>query len=107
MGTLDYLIINLNHLFRKLDERLTRIYSVLPENTMLIVCSPLGDPREMIRLQNVRKKFQCLEREGVDVSTIPEEDNWNFEKQCELQQAVNLARRAMCFICLKQANQKN
>ena len=95
------------YLFRKLDERLMRIYSALPENTMLIVCSPLGDPREMIRLQNVRKKFQSLEREGVDVSTIPEEDNWNFEKQCELQQAVNLARRAMCFICLKQANQKN
>ena len=96
-----------NYIFHKLDERLTKIYSMLPENTMLIVCSPLGDPKEMIRLQNVRKKFQSLEREGVDVSTIPEEDSWNFEKQCELQQAVNIARRAMCFICLKQTNQNN
>lgn len=96
-----------SYIFRKLNERLKRIYSSLPENAMLIVCSLLGDPREMIRLQNVRKKFQSLEREGIDVTSIPEQDSWNFEKQCELQQAVNLSRRAMCFICLKQANKKN
>lgn len=90
-----------SHLYKKLDGRLNAIYKSLPENTAFIVCSPQGDPNEMIRLQNIRKRFQALEREGVDLSSLSELESWNFDRQCELQQAVNLARKAMCFICLK------
>ena len=51
---------------------------------MLIVCSPLSVSEGNDTLTKCKKVPVLGQEEGVDVSTIPAEDSWNFEKQCEI-----------------------
>lgn len=91
-----------SQLYKNLNKRLNEIMEAMTDNTAFIICSSLGDPREMIKLQNIKKSFQMLERQGKDLTNIPEEERWDFDKLSKLQVATNSARQAISFITLKQ-----
>ncbi|KAK6456791.1 uncharacterized protein RJT20DRAFT_34426 [Scheffersomyces xylosifermentans] len=91
-------------LLSETNKRLDTIYQCLPENSMMIVYSVVGDPADMYRLQGVRRNFQALEREGVELSTISKEESWDFDKVLELKDATTRAKEAITFIGIKQAS---
>ncbi|KAK6460656.1 ribonuclease H-like domain-containing protein [Scheffersomyces coipomensis] len=92
----------MNELYKTLNQRLTTIYERLPQDSLMIIHSVIGDAKEMIRLQNIRKQFQKLEREGVDVTKLASEDSWDFDKLQELYEATTNAKKSVTFITLKE-----
>lgn len=88
-------------LIRNLNERLNKLYSELPENTIFIINTVMSDPREVFKLQSIRRNFQNLQREGVNLDNLTPEQNWTFDKRCELGDAVESARTCMTFINVK------
>jgi RNA exonuclease 1 len=97
-GVLDY---DQQRAFERTNDRLKQIYEALPEWSLLICYSQLGDPREMYRLQGVRREFQKMAKENVDISKISSEESWDADKLDELLKATALAREALTFIKLK------
>ncbi|KAK6200096.1 uncharacterized protein RJT21DRAFT_40255 [Scheffersomyces amazonensis] len=93
---------NLVQLHEKLNRRLETIYERLPANSLMIVYSIIGNPKEMFRLQGIRKQFQKLEREGRDITKLPSEESWDFDKLQELYEATNNAKKSVTFIKLKE-----
>lgn len=91
-----------NDILSSLNSRLEVIYSLIPENSAMIICTPTGNPKEMLRLQGIKRKFQAMERQGKDIKSLSKDEIWDFDKQLALQQAVEGARRTMALICLKQ-----
>lgn len=89
-------------LYKRTNDRLAEIYNTLPENSLMIIHSQLNSPLEMYRLQNVRRNFQKLEREGVDVTKLPREEMWDIDKQLQLIEQTTIARESLIFMTLKQ-----
>ncbi|EGW35160.1 uncharacterized protein SPAPADRAFT_58364 [Spathaspora passalidarum NRRL Y-27907] len=98
-GRLDY---QQSELYQRTNDRLQSIYENLPENSLFIVYSQSRSPLEMYRLQEIRQKFQKLERDGVDVTKLPQEESWDFDKQQELIEKTAIARESLAFVKLKQ-----
>lgn len=88
-------------LWLKMNERLENIYSALPEKSLMLVSTGSGDTTELHRLQAVRRHFQNLERLGTDVTGLPEEQKWDFNKITSLLRAAASARLAISFTCIK------
>lgn len=98
-GDLDY---NQMESYKRTNQRLEKIYQSLPDHSLLICYSQLGDPREMFKLQGVRRNFQKCEKEGiVDVTKLPEEESWTFTKSEKLLEQTSLARESLMFIKIK------
>ncbi|KAG7665462.1 uncharacterized protein J8A68_001150 [[Candida] subhashii] len=89
-------------LYGRTNDRLKRVYEALPDHSLMIVCTQSNSPLEMYQLQNVRKNFQKLDREGVDVTKLPKEESWDIEKQNELIDKTTMARESLIFMTLKQ-----
>lgn len=87
----------------RLNERLQRIHDSLPENSMFLVCNEGGDLTEVSRLQEIRRKFQQLEKKHVNVSNLPPGECWDFDKQSALKKAVKEARNGISFVSFKPA----
>lgn len=100
-GDLDYDQVKA---FQRTNERLTKIYEALPEWSVLICYSQLGDPRGMYKLQAVRRDFQKLAKENVDVSTLTKEQSWDADKLDLLLKKTALARESLTFIKVKPSN---
>lgn len=98
-GDLDY---NQMESYKRTNQRLEKIYQSLPDHSLLICYSQLRDPREMFKLQGVRRNFQKCEKEGiVDVTKLPEEESWTFTKSEKLLEQTSLARESLMFIKIK------
>ncbi|KAF6063021.1 Exonuclease family protein [Candida albicans] len=98
-GDLDY---NQMESYKRTNQRLEKIYQSLPDHSLLICYSQSGDPREMFKLQGVRRNFQKCEKEGiVDVTKLPEEESWTFTKSEKLLEQTSLARESLMFIKIK------
>ncbi|EER32297.1 conserved hypothetical protein [Candida tropicalis MYA-3404] len=100
-GDLDYDQVKA---FQRTNERLTKIYEALPEWSVLICYSQSGDPRGMYKLQAVRRDFQKLAKENVDVSTLTKEQSWDADKLDLLLKKTALARESLTFIKVKPSN---
>lgn len=87
----------------RLNARLQKVYDSLPEHSMILVCSEGAELSEVARLQDIRRKFQQLERRNENVSDLPPEQCWDFDKQTALKQAVNEARNGISFVAFKTA----
>lgn len=85
----------------RLNVRLQKVYDLLPEGSVFIVCSEGGDMKEMSDLQAVRRRFQQLERKQVNLSEIPPEECWDFDKQAALTRATLEARKGIAFATIK------
>lgn len=97
-GDLDY---DQSKAFHRTNERLAKIYDALPEWSLLICYSQLGDPRGMYKLQAVRRDFQKMAKENVDVSTLTKDQSWDADKLDALIKQTALARESLTFIKLK------
>ncbi|CAX44955.1 conserved hypothetical protein [Candida dubliniensis CD36] len=98
-GDLDY---NQMESYKRTNQRLEQIYQSLPDHSLLICYSQSGDPREMFKLQSVRRNFQKCEKEGViDVTKLPEEESWTFTKSEKLLEQTSLARESLMFMKIK------
>lgn len=97
----EYTADSLPELYSKTNERLKTMYSQLPANSLMIIHSTTGDPQNMFKLQQIKRNFQRLEREGVDVTKLPSGESWDFEKQQLLYEATELARDSISFVNLK------
>lgn len=89
-------------ILKKFNERMTKIYSVLPNDTGLIVTSSQGNPRDMIKLQGMRREFQSAERAG-ETSEV----SWDFDKALALLEATIRARKAVTFLTVYADSKKN
>jgi RNA exonuclease 1 len=92
----------LQRLYKRTNDRLNKIYEQLPENSIIIIHSTVGSPLEMFRLQNLKRDFQKLQRDGQDITTVSLEDTWDFDKQQALILASNVARESVSFIKIKE-----
>lgn len=88
--------------YKALNTNLTEIYNSLPENTAFVVSTCLERTQEIDEMIKVKRNFQKLEREGVDLASLPKEQCWDFNKSVQLQQQIGIARETMCFLSIKQ-----
>lgn len=94
----------LTEIFAKIDTNLDEIYKHMPQDSIMVVYSAVGDPREVYRLQNVKRAFHRYEREGKDLSTLSPEEIWDFNKQVALATAISAARESLTCICVKSSS---
>lgn len=84
--------------FRKLNERINKLYTCLPKCTILLIYSGTGDPREMLKFNSKKNAFN----EEFKVKKWDEcENKWNDNDNEKLALATNKARRGISFITLK------
>jgi RNA exonuclease 1 len=88
-----------------LNDHLTKLHSVLPPHTALIVATGHSDPRHMAVL-NVRKTaFETLIRQGKSTEEIALStwgSRWTAADGRELEEAVELTKRGLLFLGVKQ-----
>lgn len=89
-----------SQLYQRTNNRLQKIYYALPENSLMIVFSNLGSPFELLKLQDVKRKFQSLEKDGK-TEGLPRSEVWDFDKQLLLYETCAAAKDAVAFIALK------
>ncbi|KAG2732602.1 hypothetical protein G9P44_005019 [Scheffersomyces stipitis] len=82
-------------------ERLKLIYNSLPANALFIIHSEVGDPREMFRLQSIRKKFQKMDRDGEDLHQLAKEEIWDSDKLQQLIEETIAAKEAVTLVKVK------
>jgi RNA exonuclease 1 len=83
------------------NNRLQAVYDQLPDYSLMIVHSTTGDPREMNKLLEVKRHFNHLERNGIDVSKLTQEESWDINKQQQLMEATETARDSLTFVVMK------
>jgi len=83
------------------NNRLQTIYDELPDYSLMIVHSTTGDPRGMNKLLEVKRHFNQLERNGVDVAKLNPEESWDINKQQKLMEATEAARDSLTFVAMK------
>lgn len=81
-----------------INSRVQKLYDNLPSNTALIITSGSGDPREMKRLQGLKKQFQ-IDYQTKKYSEITVD--WNDYTVRELQRQTQIAREAVSFLTVK------
>ncbi|KAI5951628.1 hypothetical protein KGF54_004702 [Candida jiufengensis] len=98
-GKLDH---DIKESHKRVNTNITKIYEILPDNTLFLVCSQSKNPSRMYSLQRIRKNFQMLEKNGIlDLETLPNEEKWDVFKNDELLNETNLARESLLFMRLK------
>lgn len=95
--TVDQAVINLN-------DRLARLYSILPPRTAFVVFSGHSDPRKMTALNARKSVFETALRMGK----LPEEINsgdgacsWKAQDGRDLEEEVEKAKRGLVFLSVK------
>lgn len=94
-------------LWLKMNERLENIYGALPAKSLMVVSTGYSDATELLRLLAVRRHFQYLERQGADLTSLPEEQKWDFNKIASLLREGVSARQALSFACIKPSVHEN
>ncbi|KAG4303207.1 hypothetical protein PCANB_000599 [Pneumocystis canis] len=84
--------------FKNLNERINKLYTSLPEYTILLVYSGTGDPREMLKFNSKKNAFNI---EFKTKKWDECENTWNDDDNEKLALATNKARRGISFITLK------
>lgn len=86
-----------------LDTRLSALHAALPPRTALVLFTGHSDPRAMAAL-NVRKgAFEQALRLGLPAEDVTEEKRWSSADGRKLEEEVELARRGLLFLCIKEA----
>lgn len=84
--------------YLRLDKHLEQIYESLPDKTVLMICTGVGDTTEMLRLQKERREYlnQSPHRMRKEV-----EKEWDQEHFLALKQATLVAREGVAFLLIK------
>lgn len=84
-----------------LNERLSTLHAALPSRTALILFTGHGDPRTMAALNARKGAFDQALRMGVSPGDLTEGQKWTNADVRQLEEAVELARRGLLFLCIK------
>ncbi|KAH7102788.1 hypothetical protein BKA62DRAFT_698831 [Auriculariales sp. MPI-PUGE-AT-0066] len=87
---------------RALNGHLARIYASLPPRTAFVLFSGHEDPRRMSVLNMRKSKFESEIRAGRRLEEIDRADWWSAQEGRQLEDAVELAKRGLLFLCLKE-----
>ncbi|KAG0213510.1 hypothetical protein BGX33_002875 [Mortierella sp. NVP41] len=85
---------------RSVDKSIAAIVESLPAGTAFLVTSGQGDPREMLKYQELQKRYQAL-YQTVSISAIADEDRFDDESQAALEAGVDKAKNGVCFFMVK------
>lgn len=89
---------SVDNTFKKLDERINKLYTCLPKCTILLIYSGTGDPREMLKFNSKKNAFNM---EFKTKKWDECENKWEDDDNEKLALATNKARRGISFITLK------
>jgi len=84
-----------------INASLAKIYASLPPRTAFILFSGHSDPRAMSSLNTRKAKFESEIRAGRRLEDIDRADWWSAQDGRALEDAVELAKRGLLFLCLK------
>ncbi|KAF8936029.1 hypothetical protein BGZ47_009697 [Haplosporangium gracile] len=85
---------------RSVDKSLAAIVEAMPPNTAFLVTSGQGDPREMLKYQELQRRYQMLYN-TVSISAIAKDDRFDDEAQAALELGVERAKNGVCFFMVK------
>ncbi|KAF9122732.1 hypothetical protein BGW39_009546 [Mortierella sp. 14UC] len=85
---------------QSVDRSLAAIVDAMPPNTAFLVTSGQGDPRDMLKYQDLQKRYQTLYN-TVSISSIAQEDRFDDEAQAALELGVERAKHGLCFFMVK------
>ncbi|KAG0278270.1 hypothetical protein BGZ95_004346 [Linnemannia exigua] len=85
---------------QSVDKSLAAIVDAMPPNTAFLVTSGQGDPRDMLKFQELQKRYQTLYN-TVSISSIAKEDRFDDEAQAALELGVERAKHGLCFFMVK------
>jgi RNA exonuclease 1 len=85
---------------KSVDKSLAAIVEAMPANTAFLVTSGQGDPRDMLKYQELQKRFQTLYN-TVSISSIAKEDRFDDEAQAALELGAERAKNGLCFFMVK------
>ncbi|KAF9143405.1 hypothetical protein BG015_000430 [Linnemannia schmuckeri] len=85
---------------RSVDKSLATIVEAMPPNTAFLVTSGQGDPREMLKYQELQRRYQALYN-TVSISAIAKENRFDDEAQAALELGVERAKNGVCFFMVK------
>ncbi|KAF9908628.1 hypothetical protein EC991_009655 [Linnemannia zychae] len=85
---------------QSVDKSLAAIVEAMPPNTAFLVTSGQGDPRDMLKYQDLQKRYQTLYN-TVSISSIAKEDRFDDEAQAALERGVERAKHGLCFFMVK------
>lgn len=88
-------------LYTRMNDRIAKIYDALPEKSMLVVFSTTGAPFELQKMQEAKRRYQQLDKDGHDLSKLPREEQWDIDKQQLLYRACTSAKSALTFLKIK------
>lgn len=93
---------DINEMYKKVNERLAKIYDSLTPNSILLVCSEHGDTREMLKLQTLSKQFNShVTNDDKNVK-----ETFTTKNADDLTDALNVARDALFLCTIKPNNPK-
>ncbi|KAK3827023.1 MAG: hypothetical protein J3R72DRAFT_405937 [Linnemannia gamsii] len=85
---------------QSVDKSLAAIVDAMPPNTAFLVTSGQGDPRDMLKFQELQRRYQTLYN-SVSISSIAKEDRFDDEAQAALELGVERAKHGLCFFMVK------
>jgi RNA exonuclease 1 len=87
-----------------LNEHLTKLHRALPTRTAFVIFTGHSDPRKMAMLNMKKTAFETAYRNGTSLTEMTEEKglSWTAADARNLEEAVELARRGLLFLGIKQ-----
>ncbi|AWU74874.1 uncharacterized protein C5L36_0B01390 [Pichia kudriavzevii] len=98
---------DVNEMYRKVNDRMEKIYDNLAPNSILVVCSENGDTREMLRLQSQTKviKFK-VEKDTEEKPVHVKDEKFTEDTWEQLGKALDEARDTLFLCTLKPSDFK-
>lgn len=85
-----------------LNTRLRTLHGALPPRTALVIFTGHSDPRRMSALNSRKTAFETAIRSGKNGEDLNPDQKWTAADARELEEAVELARRGLLFLGVKQ-----
>jgi RNA exonuclease 1 len=85
-----------------LNEQLKTLHAALPPRTALVIFSGHSDPRKMASLNARKAAFENALKSGKTSEELGPELKWSAGDGRDLEEAVELARRGLLFLGVKQ-----
>lgn len=88
-----------DEMYKKVSDRIEKIYQNLTPNSIIVICSENGDTRQLLRLQELSKTFKFkVEKSAENIDVPVKVESWTEENAEKMIQALEEARDAL-FLC--------
>ncbi|KAF9462298.1 ribonuclease H [Collybia nuda] len=89
-------------ILENLNTHLKTLHSSLPPRTAIIIFTGHSDPRRMASLNARKSAFEAALRNGILSETMGPEERWTAGDGRELEEAVEMTKRGLLFLGVKQ-----